>query len=382
MSGLSSRQQAYQKLVQTLPVFAPGEPSAVLQDLMGFARQSALGETHTDAEVMEFLSVANRQTDWVPVEILAQQWIPYAFDARTAEIRWCLPQGRAVQPFYDEYITHCRQHLVNALLVPRSSIKDFLRYAGQLPQLPDPSGFIFHVSRCGSTLVSGCLAQLESCAVLSESPLLTEILLAKDMDSNQKKSLLRTCTHLQGRPSSKQPHVMVKWNAWDIFYWQLIRELWPQVPVLLLVRDPVEVLASHARSPGRHMSGDPSLAQVQDSLGSSGECTSLLEFRVRVLQALMTKMLQVRGQSGVSLWDYSGLGEPAVLEICAHFGVAVTPDQRTQVRQKLTRNAKFPGAEFQSDAEEKHRRLPQCQREDISCQLNPFYQRLIQNSNK
>lgn len=111
------------------------------------------------------------QADLVSVEVLAQRWIPYAYHERTDEVSWCLPQGTAVQPFYDEYVSHCRQYVVNALISPRTSIKALLRFANQLPELQNPSGFIFDLSRCGSTLISGCLAQLEQGSVLSESML-------------------------------------------------------------------------------------------------------------------------------------------------------------------------------------------------------------------
>lgn len=380
--SLDLPQQAYQKLVHAAPAFSPGESSAGLKDFMGFARQSALGETHTDAEVMEFLSIANRQTDWVPVEILAQQWIPYAVDARTAEIRWCLPQGRAVQPFYDEYITHCRQHLANALIAPRTSIESFLRYTGQLPQLPDPSGFIFHLSRCGSTLVSGCLAQLETCSVLSESPLLTEILLAKNIDAAEKKLLLRLCLYLQARASPYQPHVIVKWNAWDIFYWEMIRALWPHVPVLMLVRNPVEILASHARSVGRHMSGDSSLGSVQNIFGRNNEFKTVLDYRIAVLEALMTKMFHVHEAGEVSVLDYAVLDEAALTGICARFGIEVSQSQRAMLRQKLTRYSKSTDVEFQPDAEEKWRRLSELEIGQIGHALSVLYRKLISNSNK
>lgn len=255
------------------------------------------------SKIPPWVPVANLQPDLVPVETLSRHWIPYTYDRRKDEVRWCLPQGRAVQPFYDEYISHCRKHFLSALVSPRSSLDSLIKYATRSAQFPDPSGFIFHLSRCGSTLVSGCFAEMEHCSVLSESPLLTDILLARHLSRDDKKALLRVCLYLQGRPSANQPHVIVKWNAWDIFYWELIREIWPHVPVLLLTRDPVEILASHAKNAGRHMSGDPALAHVHEILATSDSATSLLDYRINILQGLMTKMLQVRRDLGVFLWD-------------------------------------------------------------------------------
>lgn len=346
MNNIDSYQWAYQNLVQAAPEFSSGKSSTSLKEFVDLAGVHAFGGAHRDIEAMDFLPAANRKADWVPVEILAQQWIPYAFDARTAEIRWCLPQGRAVQPFYDEYITHCRQNLVNALIAPRSSVKSFLLYAEQLPELPDPAGFIFHVSRCGSTLVSGCLAQLENCSVLSESRLLTEILLAKNMHRDQKKSLLRLCLYLQGRSSLAQPHVIVKWNAWDIFYWELIRELWPQVPVLLLVRDPVEVLASHVKSAGMHMGFAPALAQLHPVFAGCGSEQSLLESRIAVLESIMQKMLVHCLDQDISVLDYSMLNPQALEYVGQHFGIVVEGDQARVFQERFGRHSKQPDLPF------------------------------------
>jgi hypothetical protein len=381
MSGAETLRQSYRRLLQVVTPFSPMASCCNLSEFMELVRQYSLYEPQSESVDIAWLSAANCRADLVPVEVLAQGWIPYAFHARTHEVSWCLPQGRAVQPFYDEYISHCRHDLINTFVSPRTSLKGILQYAEQLPGLPDPSGFIFHLSRCGSTLVSGCLAQLEQCSVLSESPLLTEILLAKDISRENKKALLSACVYLQSRPSPEQPSAVVKWNAWDIFHWELIGEIWPQVPVLLLARDPVEILASHHKSPGRHMSGDPSLAHVQDVL-DAGRCADLLSHRIRVLKGLMTKMLKVQRDNGVFFCDYRELGESVLMEICAHFGIEVQPHQQSLLREKLTRNAKFPQMPFQVDGEEKRQRLPDCAIGEITRNLQPLYLQLIQNPSK
>lgn len=380
MSGLDFPQQAYQKLVQAAPAFSPGESSAGLKELFDFVRRYVLGETHTDAEVMEFLSSSNRQPDLVSVETLSRHWIPYTYDGRKDEVRWCLPQGRAVQPFYDEYISHCRQHFVSALVSPQSSLDSLLQYATRFAQFPDPAGFIFHLSRCGSTLVSGCFAEMEHCSVLSEPPLLTEILLARHLSREDKKALLRVCLYLQGRPSENQPHVIVKWNAWDIFYWELVREIWPRVPVLLLTRDPVEILASHGKNAGRHMSGDPSLAHVHKVFATSCSSTSLLDYRIKILRGLMTKMLHARRDKGVFLWDYALLDESALAEIFSCFKVEIASHQSIRVGQRLTRHSKSPYLTFQTDVAEKRRSFPPAQIDRIQSSLSDLYKTLIRKA--
>lgn len=377
MSELDFQQTSYQKLVQAAPAFSPEESSTALKELMDFVRLYAGVEDHTDAEMMGFLSTANRQPDLAPVEILAQHWIPYDFDVRTAEIHWCVPQGRAVQPFYDEYLTHCRQHLVNALVVPRSSIKSLLCFADRLPELPDPSGFIFHLSRCGSTLVSGCFAELEHCSVLSESPLLTDILLARHLSLDDKKALLRLCLYLQGRPTAEQPNVIVKWNAWDIFFWELIREIWPRVPVLFLTRDPVEILASHMKHTGRHMSGDPILSKLHPAFAQEHHAKTPLQQRIAILSELMRQMCIRKTEPNVQFLDYLALDPFSIILICKHFGIAIKAEDIDSLMKRFSRHSKRPEEIFRSDADAKRRSFSPDQLKDIVEALSPLYRDLI-----
>lgn len=378
MSEYQSLWSGYRELVRN----AAGFSAEGFEEFVAFAAQYHPCASSEKAEIVDWLSSANRQADLVPLEVLLKGWIPYAYHSRTGEVSWCLPQGRAVQPFHDEYISHCRQYLVNALISPRISVDNMLRHADALTEIADPAGFIFHLSRCGSTLVSGCLAQLEQCSVLSESPLLTEILLAGNINREDKKALLRLCLHLQGRPLPEQPHIVVKWNAWDIFYWDLIREVWPQVTALLLTRDPIEILASHSKSAGRHMSGDPALVHVHDVLGKSAIYVDPLEYRVQVLRELMVAMSQVSAESEVVLLDYAELDESALKKICSRFGIRVSPHQQMALRRRLGFNSKSPARTFKADGAEKRHSLPPLHAQRINDALSSLHLSLIKNSKK
>lgn len=339
----------YEQLVQAASAFSPVEPARVLTEFINFTKQFCPYPLGTEADVLEWLSALNRQADLVPVEILAQNWIPYAFHARTNEVSWCLPQGRAVQPFYDEYISHCRQYSVNALISPRTSINALLRYANPLSKLQEPSGFIFHLSRCGSTLLSGCLAEIDICSVLSESPLLTDIVLIDSMTSEEKQALLRICLHLQGGASPQQSHIVVKWNAWDLCYWKMIRDAYPQVPVLFLVRNPVEILASHQRAVGRHMAGDYQLINRIPALQHSMDKT-LLHYQIKVLWTLFEIMSDVARNEAIMLLDYSQLTGDRIVEIARYFNVPTSEKETAQIRNRMGFNAKELNKSFIPDS--------------------------------
>jgi hypothetical protein len=234
---------------------------------------------------------------------LAGVWLPYRYQSKRQLINWLIPFGHAVEPFQDEYISRCRQHLINQIIQPCTTPEFALRQAEKLEEVK-PAGFIFHLSRCGSTLVSGCLSELESTCVFSESPLLTELFLGKKFSLAQQKIFLRAFINLQAAAFLSRPHMIVKWNAWDIFRWQIIRDVFPEVPAIFLVRDPVEILASHYRLPGRHMAGDSSLSSVNSIFWCINAEQTLLDWRIQVLGALLNEMDKFKQGNAILCMDY------------------------------------------------------------------------------
>ena len=320
----------------------------LLQQLKLLWRQEAL----TDDQLVGELALCNQQLHDVDVATLSGHWLPYCYQAKSRSIRWCLPSGHATEPFHDQYIERCRGQLLNQLITPKTSITPLT--TGQVTSAPlQPAGFIFHLSRCGSTLVSGCLAELDNTCVLSESPLLTELLLDDSLDEKTKQHLLPQFIHLQSVTSPGRHNIIIKWNAWDIFFWPLIRSLYPQVPVLFLVRNPVEILASHQRSAGRHMAGDQSMMVIKP-IHDAANAASLDGFREKVLQSLLGSMDHAKNSDDVVTLDYSSLTLNKILELADYFQLHVDDNVRSSMAARMTFHSKFPGQTFQSD--ERHKR--------------------------
>lgn len=319
----------------------------LLQQLKFLWRQESL----TDDQLLGELAACNQQLHDVDVATLSGHWLPYCYQAKNRSIYWCLPQGHATEPFHDQYIERCRGQLLNQLITPKTPIKPLIE--GQVIAAPlQPAGFIFHLSRCGSTLVSGCLAELDNTCVLSESPLLTELLLDDSLDENIKQHLLPQFIHLQSITSPGRHNIIIKWNAWDIFFWPLIRSLYPQVPTLFLVRNPVEILASHQRSAGRHMAGDQSLMVIKPIRGAAS-AASLGELREGVLQSLLGSMNSYKNNDDVVTVDYSNLTLNKILELADYFHLYVDGNARSSMAVRMTFHSKFPGQTFQSDDQNK-----------------------------
>ncbi len=328
-----------------------------------------------DEELLREIALLNQIPIQTPSVNLVGMWLPYRYQPKQQLISWLIRIGHAIEPFQDEYISRCRQQLVNQIIQPCTKLDFVLQQTKNLMSVT-PAGFIFHLSRCGSTLISGCLSELDSTCVFSESPLLTELLLDSNLSSEQQKTFLRAFINLQAAAFSDRPQMIIKWNAWDIFRWELIHELYPQVPAIFLVRDPVEILASHQRSAGRHMAGDISLADVHAVFKPANAEQTLLAWQTRVLGTLLGEMNRVKHQNAILRVDYKSLDVAGINEICHHFGLHSHSDRFTR---RLKFHSKTPQVIFSSDVQTKQTIFSADDKTRIQQALLPLYQQLFES---
>jgi hypothetical protein len=312
---------------------------------------------------------------------LAGHWLPYRYHAKTRSIHWCLPAGHATEPFQDETISRYRQTvLLNQFIAPKTSLA-LLDIHAQVVQSITPAGFIFHLSRCGSTLISGCLSELDTSCVFSESPVLTEILLDPTLGEAAQQQHLQQLIDLQAGVFPARPHVVIKWNAWDIFRWNLIRAIYPKVPMIFLVRNPVEILASHQRLAGRHMSGDPTLACVHLVFNKNQDVPeSVLAFRIGVLNGLLAEMQLIGMDDSVYRVDYRQLDLGKLAEICAYFHIPLAWKEINRMQTRLGFHSKLPMLRFNEDAAEKQKLFSSIDMKEIEQALLPLYNQVSKNN--
>src|ERR1043166_8410879 len=104
--------------------------------------------------------------DWVPSII---RW------GREPMLEWCHPGDlRFTDPFFEQTIRRAMHQPFNLLFSQRTPLSEIAASAGA-PELR-LAGLIFHMSRCGSTVVSQMLAALAQNVVLSEPAPLDQIL--------------------------------------------------------------------------------------------------------------------------------------------------------------------------------------------------------------
>ena len=133
---------------------------------------------------------------------------------------------------------------------------ELLSHRDLAPDGLSPNGFIFHVSRCGSTLLAKALARSPLNLVINQGGPLQRGFWAAVTDDWRKPieasecnlQLFRNLVLLLARPrSATQKRSFFKFISWNVVYRDFVHAAFPRVPQLFLYREPVEVIASVRR---------------------------------------------------------------------------------------------------------------------------------------
>ncbi|MGB5131947.1 MAG: hypothetical protein WBO00_04990 [Steroidobacteraceae bacterium] len=219
-----------------------------------------------------------------------------------------------------------------------------------------PAGLIFHVARCGSTLISQLLKQHEPLVVYAEPLPVNEILVPPQQWPRQDLvAALRSLGDAFARHAHR-PYVL-KLSSWNTFFCDILAEAFPATPWVLCIRDPVEVSVSILKEPP---------GWLRDSLGRSGPFSRFVdpegtsrspeEFVARLYGTFCEAAARLDPRRG-RLVPYEALPD-AVWEIVApHFSLSIDAGQRSSMAEAAQIHAKSPlgkAAPFVRDGATKH----------------------------
>lgn len=114
----------------------------------------------------------------------------------------------------------------------------------------NPSLFIFHTSRCGSTLAAQLLATNEENIVVPEYPFLDSIIQHFGDAPDLKKHFEATLSLVGRKKNAEEKRLFLKMDSWHLFNCRAIRHFYPNTPFLFLYRNPDETIASLKKLPG------------------------------------------------------------------------------------------------------------------------------------
>jgi len=287
-------------------------------------------------------------------------WIPFRLFWQGGQpgVEWLyLGSRRLTEPFFEATVQIAVQTPFNSLLRFRTPIEVLADWYRASPGLT-PSGFLFHLSRCGSTLITQMLAALPQCVVLSEPGVLDRMIRsharAPHAAEAQRTDWLRWLVSALGQPrTGEERHLFVKFEPRHILDFRFIRTAFPNVPWAFVYRDPVEVLVSNLRKPSalvtRGMYGLDAVAPEAELEGVADD-----EYAARMLgmvaEAAVASASTCRG--GL-LVEYRELPAAVWGRLAGHFGLALTPGDLEKMRQAAAFDAKQPTRRFESDSQAK-----------------------------
>ncbi len=220
---------------------------------------------------------------------------------------------------------------------------------------PDPAAFIFHVSRCGSTLLSSVLTALEESGVVAESVILDDILdrgKARGLPSETIAVRLRGFFRAHAR-AARPGRAFVKFDCDHLFHFELIHRTFPHVPWIFLFRDPLEVMVSHTRRRGLPMLPTPEEMAGWEKAEGRSAAGLLDEYAARKIARICDIAADAHRPDASLLVNYRDLTARLYTDILPFLRLTPNIAERDRIEASLQRNAKHPETAFIPDAVEK-----------------------------
>jgi gluconate kinase len=292
--------------------------------------------------------------NWLPSKLFEQDGALFLEWIYLCDVRFNMP-------FFDESLAKCRTSNTMEGVDRRkdqiSSI-DFLSEVAQTVDAVEPSLFIFHTSRCGSTLATQVLSLQHQNIVFPEYRIADAILRAtisgEPVSEEKRKEWLKNLIRIMGQKRfSTEERLIIKLDSWHFCYYNLLRELFPEVPFAILYREPEAILRSNSKQWGMQFIPEivpPSIFHIEFDASPP---FSFNGYANQVLQSMYASIQTIaRADNCCLLLDYcNGVAEnlsrlTEILQIDHSFL------QREDVKERMKFHSKRPEAIFHEELEQ------------------------------
>ncbi len=231
-------------------------------------------------------------------------------------------------------------------------------------------GFIFHMSRCGSTLATQMLAHNERFFVLSEPTIINAVLDPdlKILDKKRRELLKSVVNALSACSPGRCEYFFIKFRSWNTLYIDMVLKEFPKTKWLFIHRNGLEVMSSVLKKPpgwlrsraryGKYFSkylnlDEESLMFIEES-----------EYISRILGSFCESAKKANSDKGTFL-DYRDLKGSLVSIIQNEFGITLTESEKSNIENISHLYSKDINmkTEFKPDSEEKRKMSTPSQRE-------------------
>ena len=273
-----------------------------------------------------------------------QGWLPFQVDWTTEgpHVHWCNAGPiRLAKPSYAETIGEVFRTPFNVIFRHQTPLDALTDWRQESPGIP-PTGFILQLSRGRSSHLCRMLAAIEKHVVVSDAPPLDELLrgtkLNEVTEAKRIEWLRGMISALGQERAGGESQLFVKFNDWHTLDLPLIRKAFPEVPWIVVFRDPVEILASQSAAPDLHSCpglmkfGVPDIDQMQAGL------VTREVFCARVLAHVSEAALAALAEpdsNGIAI-NEAELPEAVFTRMANHFRLALTPEDQQNMRGMTT----------------------------------------------
>ncbi len=282
-----------------------------------------------------------------PLTASLRGWTPVHVAVGQSRIDWAMLRDPPAHAFFEHDADIAMRRPFNALFARRTPIDVLDAFAAQ-PNAAAPAGFLFHMSRAGSTLIARMLAQIPSVIVLPEPQPFDGVLRRYARDPSDVDAAVRALRGLAQAFADGERRIVVKLHAWHVLALPLLRRAFPGVPWAFAAREPRAVLRSQQREPGPEVIagtippaalGTAALPQAASVAAVPGE-RDAADYRARVIAAFCTAALRHADDPRAVFVDYEQLPAAVAWRIAPVFGVDVAPNDRERMDAIALRDAK------------------------------------------
>ncbi|MBS1830244.1 MAG: hypothetical protein JST93_33390 [Acidobacteria bacterium] len=328
---------------------------------------------------------------WIPITVAFDIRAPFVSDAT---VRWMeLRESGLDDPFVNDTVERLRKEEP-----PRreldTSLAELERIGLAIPPVT-PRGFIFHVSHCGSTLVSNALKTVPGVVVASELKALSMLVrpfeagmgaFLRERWDTRRQRLFQAIFNLLATYRSGEPQPLVlKFPSLGIRSMSALRRFFPSTPCVIVIRDPMEVMVSNRPGTGWMVmkQSPPMAAEVfgWKDLDRPVDRMPDEEFAARVLASYFESAGENLGPQTL-LVDYTQLNKKKMAEIGAFFGFDLALDERLDA--VMGSYAKDPEQKrpFKDDRMKKQWMANVLLRSSAEVWAGPGYRRLLEIARK
>lgn len=285
---------------------------------------------------------------WTPVEL--------DFSGPTPAVYWAdLSAERFVEPFLDQ--TVARWASSRRVRPPVKTGLDALSALDSEPSL-EPAGMIFHLSRCGSTLVSRLLSLLVGVVVVAEPASLNSLLGlgAERLDEPELVATVRVLVRALGRcRHGDEQRLVLKCSSWNVRHRAILAAAFPETPWVWVQRDPARVVASLLAEPPAWLSLQAEPRRAAQCFGLDPAAVPAMtreEFAARALGAMLRSA--TTDPAGRLCVDHDDLPTAVWERVAPHFGLSADPAAITRMRvQSRLYSKDFAPRLFTADSPER-----------------------------